>query len=79
MVIDLTTDLENREGGSAFGQPVADDLMDSFHGRGEWTREGLIKMKLAHARGFTVLLPNVLRDDRRRQAVRIGRHSAKAW
>lgn len=60
MVIDLTTDLKNREGGFVFGQPAADDLMDTFHRRGESMREGLIKMKLAHARGFTVLLPDVL-------------------
>lgn len=36
------------------------DLMDTFPARGKPTTDGLIKMKLAHAHGFTVLLPDVL-------------------
>lgn len=36
------------------------NLMDAFPAPGKPTTDGLIKLKLAHARGFTVLIPDVL-------------------
>ena len=36
------------------------DLLDSFPARGRPTRDGLIKMKLVHARGFSIILPDFL-------------------
>lgn len=45
---------------TSFGKTMTTDLMNTFPVRGQSMREGLIKMKLAHARGYTVLLPDVL-------------------